>query len=143
MYFTDQDIVQRGDSWNWILKVLRCKNEICQWLELKECMGKMNHLSSYHLTAIAMVIKCVKIWFIFCICWWQQKSSHSLGKKVNCTWIFYWVLLENGMVNKLWSYCSWDTEVKILQITKYFAQTGNDFLLSLVENTKNEPFLTF
>ena len=30
---------------------------------------------------------------------------------------FYWVLLENGMVNRLWSYCLWDIEGRNIRKT--------------------------
>ena len=35
-------------TWNRILKVLECKNETCQRIELKEKMKKWGNLSSYH-----------------------------------------------------------------------------------------------
>ena len=45
-------------------------------------------------------------------CWWKQKISHIMGKCLRPPERSYWVLSENGMVNRLWSYHSWDIEDK-------------------------------
>ena len=36
VYVTHQKLIQRGTQWNWIWKVLKCKNKMYQWIELKE-----------------------------------------------------------------------------------------------------------
>ena len=41
VYYTDPNIMQKETPWNWILKVLKCENEIYQRIERKENMRKI------------------------------------------------------------------------------------------------------
>ena len=77
----------------------------------------------------ARSLKC-QTWLNFCVlCWWQRENSHSLEKIFKCIWNFYWAFAENGMVNTLWSYRSWDIE------------GGNIYKIAqAAKNTKNQYF---
>ena len=45
-------------------------------------------------------------WLIFCVFGWrQQKISYSLDKNCKCIGKIFWVLSENGIVNRFWSSC--------------------------------------
>ena len=53
--------MQRGAPWKWILKVLKCKNEICRPIQLKELMNNGVIFLVIMFTARIMVIKMSKM----------------------------------------------------------------------------------
>ena len=93
--------MQKGTLWNWILKVLKYKNEIYQRIELI-CLVRCLHVKLW-------LLKCQK-WLIFCIFSWWLQNCHNLVKSPPER--SSWVVLENSMVIRLWSYRSWKIKGK-------------------------------
>ena len=81
VFYRAEHAKRRGIPWNWILKDLKCRNEIYQWIELKQKMKKI--WSFVYLSCLLPKLWSLKSqkWLIFCIfCWCQQKISLSLHK---------------------------------------------------------------
>ena len=49
VFCSPEQCANDGGPRNCILEVFERRNEINQWIELKEQMKKMSHLSSYHI----------------------------------------------------------------------------------------------
>ena len=86
----------KGTPWNWILKILKYKNEILKRIELKKKMRKRGHLPLRSLPELQSLK--YQNWLIFNIlCWWQQKVSHSPGKIFKYIWKMLFSSSENIM----------------------------------------------
>ena len=101
--------------WNWILKALKCRNEIYLRIQLKEQMGKWSHLSIYYVYLRVVVIKILKMThFLYFLLVTDSKKLVTVWVKyseyLTALERSYWVFSENGMVNRLWSYRLWDIE---------------------------------
>ena len=79
---------------------------------------KTSNICSFYICQVimfnprVMVTKTSKMAHLYIFCWWKQKISHIMGKCLRAPERSYWVLSENAMVNRLWSYNSWDIKVK-------------------------------
>ena len=90
-------------SWQINVHFYRLEQNIMQWkspMELnlnqrnipmdkiqKRRWEKWDHLSIYHVYTQSYGYENVASGSFFCIlCWWQQKTSHSLGKIFKCIW---------------------------------------------------------
>ena len=82
-----------------------------------------------------------QIWLSFrTFCCWQLKIRHNLGKKKsNASGSSHWLFSENGMLNRLLRYRSWDIEVKIITKCRVkkkwlkfcnYSKTGNLLMLA-------------
>ena len=113
VYCTDQIIMQKGTLWNWILKVLKYKNEIYQRIELI-CLVRWLHVKLW-------LLKCQKL-LIFCIFSWWLQNCHNLVKSPPER--SSWFVLENTMVIRLWSYRSWKIKGKNIKKSAESARTS-------------------
>ena len=73
-------------SWNCNFKFLKCKNEICQWIELKEYMRKMGAIRLVMFTPRVMVIKMSQMTNFLYFWLRTTKISPSLGKILKRIW---------------------------------------------------------
>ena len=73
-------------------------------------------------------LECQK-YLIFCIfCWWQKKLAWAVwAKHLSAAKDTSSVILKTGIVNRVWSYCSWDIY-------------GHN-ILKTVDSTKNTKIL--
>ena len=76
-----------GNPWNWILKVLKSKNEIIP-ANRAQRLDEKNGLICLVIifTLEVKVIKMSKVAHFFIFCWWRQKIIHSLGNLFKCIW---------------------------------------------------------
>ena len=100
-----QNTMQRRTPWNWFWKVLKCKKEIYQ-IEFKKQMSKTGSF-----TPRVIVMKVSKMAHFLFFCWWQQPFKCTW--KVLLSWVFLFFCFffpEKVMVNRFWSYHSWDIQ---------------------------------
>ena len=111
---TDQNIMQKGGPRNWILKVFKCGNEMDQRIEL---------WLSYLLLELRL-LKCQKWLNFYIFCWWQQKTSHSLGNIFQHIWktLFSFFRKCCGLLVSIhWQNINlWTYRISVFLLTQYF-----------------------
>ena len=100
-------------------------------------MGSLVSLSS--LLPELWSLKCQK-WLIFCIsCWWSKTSVTVWANYSSAPKRSYWVLSENGMVNRLWSYRSWDIKDRNIKKTAELVKNYPNPVFSRVNLAASSP----
>ena len=114
VHSTDQNIMQKRGPRNWILKVFKCGNEMDQRIEL---------WLSYLLLELRL-LKCQKWLNFYIFCWWQQKTSHSLGNIFQHIWktLFSFFRKCCGLLVSIhWQNINlWTYRISVFLLTQYF-----------------------